>query len=202
MYEFDSLMKFTYGKNGGDSLIFLGDEEGTIQTVNATIDFLYTISTKLYIEHEIEAKTAKEGIGEFFEEVEPGTSILSQIYYKYYFETEKYFRYLKLVSSIEIEANPHTVFGIKDENDDEIEYHEVGDTGVLNLYELNNITKLIYIGKRYETEMYNDSSLSNNIIVEDTEVKDAYGNTITIKAATDVRVIYRYVTLQGTYKNE
>lgn len=219
IYEFDSLLKFQFNSTYGDELIFMTDEDNTKKTINATIDFIYTVSTKIYIEHEVETKKSYEGIGEFFETVKPGDNIKKALYYKYFFDSDKEFRYLKSISSIEIEANPHTIFGIKDEYDSEIEYHEVGDTGILNLSELNDISSIIYVGRRYEQKIYDENSLSDayryeylqgkppipiplDIITEDQKIKDAYGNTITISPLADVKITYRYITITGTYKQE
>lgn len=203
IYEFDSLMKFHYSGNstsGNDELYLLGDEEGLVTEVNATIDFLYNLSVEPYVEHEIKERTPSRGIGQFFEEVQPGTSIFNMIYYKYYIESDSKFRYLNNISSIEIEANPHTVFLIKDRNDTEAQYHEVGDTGVLRLYELNNIIALTYVGKRYIQTDYDDSTVSSDIITTDVKKKDINGNEFTIKAAADVMITYRYTAVEGWYK--
>ena len=203
IYEFDSLMLFYYfGENviGNDGLYLLGDAEGKVTSINATIDFIYGLSTKPYVAHEVKARTPVNGIGQFFEEVAPGTSIYSAIYYKYYIETSSKFRYLSSISSIEIEANPHTVFAIKDAADQEIKYHEVNDTGILNLYNLENIIFLTYVGKRYPLEFHNESTTSSDIIKTDITVKDNYGSDIVIRAAADVSVTYRYTVMEGSYK--
>lgn len=202
IYEFDSLMKFYYqGKNlgGNDELYLLGDEQGLVTEIHATIDFLYSLSVEPYVAHEIKERKPFRGIGQFFEEVAPNTSIFNMIYYKYYIDSDSKFRYLNTISSIEIEANPHTVFAIKDANDEEVQYHEVGDTGVLRLYELNNIVYLTYVGKRYITKDYDDSEVSD-IITTDVVKKDINGNEYTIKAAADVMITYRYAAVEGTYK--
>lgn len=203
IYEFDELINFFYygtKTTGNDALYLLGDADGSVTEVNATIDFLYSLSISPYVKHEQKERKSVRGVGQFYEEVAPDTSIYNSIYYKYYIESSSKFRYLSTLNSIEIEANPHTVFAIKDAEDDEIQYHEINDTGVLRLYELSNIEYLTYVGKRYETDLYDDSSLSNNIIKTDVTVKDIRGNDITIKAATDVSVTYRYTVIEGYYK--
>lgn len=203
IYEFDSLMKFYYRGSkytGNDALYLLGDADGLVTEVNATIDFLYSLSTKPYVAHEIKERKPYKGIGQFFEEVQPDTSIFNMIYYKYYVESDSKFRYLNTISSIEIEANPHTVFAIRDSADQQLQYHEVGDTGVLRLYELNNIIGLTYIGKRYIKELYDDSTVSDEIIKTDVTVKDIHGDDVTIKAAADVMITYRFTAVEGYYK--
>ena len=201
MYEFDSLLKFYYTGNPltNDSLYLLGDAEGLVTAVDATIDFVYGLSTEVYSAHEIQERTPIRGIGQFYEEVAPGESIYNTIYYQHYIESSSTFRRLSTISSIEIEANPHTVFGIRDGVETEIQYHEVGDTGVLRLYELSNITAIQYIGKRYLKTPYDDATLSEEIVTED--VLDDKNHYI-LNASTDVSVTYYYVDMQGTYKAE
>jgi len=201
MYEFDSLLKFYYTGNPltNDSLYLLGDAEGLVTAVDATIDFVYGLSTEVYSAHEIQERTPIRGIGQFYEEVAPGESIYNTIYYQHYIESSSTFRRLSTISSIEIEANPHTVFGIRDGVETEMQYHEVGDTGVLRLYELSNITAIQYIGKRYLKTPYDDATLSEEIVTED--VLDDKNHYI-LNASTDVSVTYYYVDMQGTYKAE
>lgn len=201
MYEFDSLLKFYYTGNPltNDSLYLLGDAEGLVTAVDATIDFVYGLSTEVYSAHEIQERTPIRGIGQFYEEVAPGESIYNTIYYQHYIESSSTFRRLSTISSIEIEANPHTVFGIRDGVEAEMQYHEVGDTGVLRLYELSNITAIQYIGKRYLKTPYDDATLSEEIVTED--VLDDKNHYI-LNASTDVSVTYYYVDMQGTYKAE
>ena len=199
MYEFDSLLTFYYTGDplGNDSLYFLCDEEGYVTAVDATIDFIYSLSSAPYKKHEVLQKTPITGIGQFYEEVKPGTNIYNTIYYQRYVESNSVFKYMNAMSSIEIEANPHTVFGIKDASDTEIQYHEINETGVLRLYELSNIMSLTYIGKRYLKTPYDESTVSEEIITEDVLGDD---NHYIIKGAADVSITYRFVDVQGIYK--
>lgn len=201
MYEFDSLLKFYYTGNplANDSLYLLGDAEGIVTAVDATIDFVYGLTAEVYEARKIQERTPVRGIGQFYEEVNPGESIYNTIYYQHYIESNSVFRRLSTISSIEIEANPHTVFGIKDGADSELQYHEIGDTGVLRLYELSNITAIKYIGKRYLKTPYDDATLTEEIITGN--VFDDDGHCI-LNASTDVSITYRYVDTQGTYKAE
>jgi len=199
MYEFDSLLKFYYTGSAlaNDSLYLLGDAEGAVVSVAATIDFIYSLTTEVYEAREIAERSSSRGIGQFFNEVTPGTSIYKWIYYQHRIESDTVFKYLNTISSIEIEANPHTVFGIKDISDSEMQYHEINDTGVLRLYELSNITAIKYIGKRYLKTPYDDSTVSDTIVTEDVLDSD---NHYILKAAADVSLTYRFVDIQGTYK--
>lgn len=205
IFEFDSLLKFYYkGPNytGNDYLYLLGDADGRVNKINATIDFVYGMSSEPYVDKQISERRPVRTLGQFFEEVVPGTSIFNSIYYKYYMSGQTHFRYLSDLNNIEIEANPHTVFLIKDRTDAEPQIHEIGDTGVLRLYNINNIEQLTYVGKRYNTQgFYNESSLSNDIITSDVVVKNVYNEDITIKAAADVMVTYYCTVVEGTYKN-
>ena len=201
IYEFDSLIKFYYtGKSAGnDSLYLLGDAEGLVTGIDATIDFLYSLSSDTYEAHQVQERRPIKGIGQFYEEVEPGESIYSIIYYKHYIESDSVFKYLNNISSIEIEANPHTVFAIKDLSDMTEQYHEINDTGVLRLYELNDIVGIRYVGKRYLKIPYDDNSLSEEIITEDILDDDDH---YILKASTDVMITYKFIDIQGIYKPE
>ena len=201
MYEFDSLIKFYYtGKGiGNDSLLLLGDAEGLVTGVDATIDFLYSLSTEVYEKHQIQERKPIKGIAQFYEEVKPGTSIYNAIYYQHYIESDSIFRQLNNISSIEIEANPHTVFAIRDASENVDQIHEINDTGILNLYELNDIIGIKYIGKRYLKTPYDDNTLSEEIVTED--VLDDKNHYI-LNASADVSLTYRFVDVQGIYKAE
>jgi len=186
MYEFDNLLTFYYTGNGliNDSLYLLGDAEGIVVGVDATIDFIYGITSEVYEEHQIAERKPIRGIGQFYSETDPGTSIFNIIYYQHYVDSDTIFKYLNQISSIEIEANPNTVFGIKDESDENIQYHEINDTGILRLYELSNITEIKYIGKKNLKVPFDESSLLNQIE----------------ESPADVSVTYRFEDIQGTYK--
>ena len=195
MYEFDNLIDFHYNEKllGNDGLYLLGDAEGQVTAIDATIDFLYSLSTEEYEAHKIVKYKLLKGTGQFYERVAPGTSIYNLICYKHYIESDTVFKHINNISSIEIEADPHTVFAIKDASDDDEQIHEVGDTGILSFYELSDIMSIRYVGRRYFTIPYDDSTLSDNIITEDT--LDG------ISASADVSVTYRFTDIQGTYKN-
>lgn len=201
MYEFDSLIKFYYTKDilTNDSLYLLGDAEGVVTAIDATIDFLYSLSTEPYEAHQIAERKSIRNIGQFFGEVKPGTSIYNIIYYQHYIESDTMFKYLNNISSIEIEANPHTVFAIRDSSDEIEQYHEINDTGILRLYELSDIRNIRYVGKRYLKTPYDDSTLSEEIITKD--VLDDENHYI-LNASADVLITYRFIYVQGTYKEE
>ena len=202
IYEFDSLMKFYYTNRsvGNDSLYLLGDAEGLVVSVDATIDFLYSLSTEVYEAHQILERKPIKGIAQFYEEVKPGTSIYKAIYYQHYIESNSIFKQLDSITSIEIEANPHTVFAIRTFGENEDSYYEINDTGILNLYELtDSITGIKYIGKRYLKTPYDDNTLSEEIVTEDVlDDKDHY----ILNASADVCITYRFVDVQGIYKSE
>ena len=197
VYEFDDLITFHYGKNGYDSLYLLGDAQNSVTGIDATIDFVYTLNIEAYGQHEIKNYNLVEGISQFYEEVNPGTSIYNIIYSQHYFESNTTFKRLYTISDIEIEANPHTVFLIKTGTDTEARQYEIGDTGTLSLNELNNITEIKYVGKRYLKVDYDDSTVSEEIITEN--IIDNEGHYV-LKASADVSLTYNYIDRQGTYK--
>ena len=85
MYEFDNRLIYTTK----DSLILLGDAEGRVNTIHATVDFLYEIKIDIYEQKRIEKREIKRGIGQFFEECKPDENIYNDIYYKYHIEWDK-----------------------------------------------------------------------------------------------------------------
>lgn len=171
IYEFDENLIY----NALDSLIFLGDAERKVTTVRATVDFLYDMTTEVYQAKQIQERTVKSGIGQIFNEYLPNYNIYNEIYYKYYIESEKSFRRLNTISSIEIEANPGCIFSVKDASDTVAEEHVIGDTGQLRFTDLSNINGIKYVG----------------ILVNGVK------NT-TRKA--DVLINYEYVATKGSYK--
>lgn len=199
IYEFDSLLSFHYNEKEleNDSLYLLTDAEGVVTGVDATIDFIYELSVEEYEEHQIEERRPIKGIGQFYGEVEPGDSIYKTIYYQHYLESDSIFKYLNNITSIEIEANPHTVFAIRDRQEKQPQIHEINETGVLRLYELEEILEIKYLGKRYLETPYDESTLTSEVLTESVLDKD---NHFIINAAADVSVTYRYMDIQGTYK--
>ena len=175
IYEFDNRLVYT----ANDQLYLLGDAEGKVTSVNATIDFLYEIRSEVYQAKRIQTREVKSGIGQIFGEYQSDVSIYNEIYYRYYTEWTDYFRRLNTISSIEIEANPDTVFLIRDASENQPEEHEIGDTGVLRLYELNDITQIKYLGVRNRVTGEIDSSKPANVLIN-----------------------YYYTLIRGTYKGE
>ena len=171
IYEFDENLVYT----SLDSLILLGDAQRKVETVRATVDFLYDVTTEVYQAKQIQEKTVKSGIGQLFSEYSPNYNIYNEIYYKYYIEGEKTFRRLNTIKSIEIEANPNTVFAIKDASDKDAEEHIIGDTGQLRFTDLSNINGIRYVGV----------------------LKDGVKDT---SRKADVLINYEYVATKGTYK--
>ena len=172
VYEFDSRLIYTK-----DSFLYLkGDADNKVQTVKATIDFLYELQSEIYQEKQIQSKEIRVGVGQLFGEYKADTSLWNEIYTKYYIKWDTTFRALNSLSSIEIEANPGTVFRIKDAADLTAQYHEIGDTGLLDLYELSNIKELRYIGVR-------------NRLTGEIEAKPA-----------NILLNYKYSLVKGTYK--
>ena len=198
-YEFDDLIKFHYRNNAfdNDSLFLLGDAEGYVTGVDATIDFLYTLSIEPYEKRQIEEYGVLKNIGQFYGEVQPNTSIYRIIYTQHYIESDSFFKRLQNISSIEIEADPNTVFILKDELEDEEHYYEINDTGLLKLDNFNNIVEIKYAGRRYLKTAYDESTMSEEIITEDIFDDNNY---YTIKASADVSLTYIYSDIQGTYK--
>lgn len=173
-YEFDTEISFTKD----DNLILLGDMEGKVKRVNATIDFLYELESKVYESKEVKTRTLSKGIGQVYNSFAPEESIFRTIYYKYYSEWALEYRRLNEITTIEIEANPGAIFAIKDEADKTEELHEVGWTGILNFHNLSSIIDLKYHGMRKAD------------------------GSIDVKQRVDATVNYNYSVVKGTYKEE
>lgn len=179
-YYFDENIKFTKGS----SLVVLGENGDTVDTVHITVDFLYEIGTEPYVPKQIDTKISYKGIGQVYNTYKPETSIYSDIYYKYYYEWLNEFRRLSKIDWICIEANPRAVFMIQDETDNptmpaRTMYHEVNQTGILNIEGLTSVKEIKYIG-----------------------MKDPATGEILKNIDCDVVLDYLYYTTEGTYREE
>jgi len=177
IYEFDN--RLTYTKN--DELYLLSCAEYEEETdlikkqkklipVKATIDFLYDLQSEVYEAKQIQTRQVKLVIGQIFNEYrnksqEDGVSIYTDIFRKYFIDWDDSFRKLNSISSIEIEANPYTVFLIQDSSEIKPEQHEINDTGNLKLYELNNIQEIRYLGVRDKNTGEIDYTQPANVLV-------------------------------------
>ena len=171
VYDFDSRFTYTSPEQG---LYLLGDANKTVQTVNATIDFLYDSSIEEYLGKKVDHLKSMRGVGQIFGTFKKGQSIRDEIFARYFMESELHFCNLNRLWGIEIEANPGTKFEIRDSNDPvqpenpQDIIHIINQTGVLRLYDIDEIT----------------------------EVKLSMDNADTV----DVIVTYYYTLLEGDYK--
>ena len=76
IYEFDNRLEYT----ASDNLAILGDAEGLVNTVHVTVDFLYEIKSDVYQEKRIQTRQVKDGIGQVFEECQPGENLFNEIF--------------------------------------------------------------------------------------------------------------------------
>lgn len=201
-YTFDSLITF----NKNSFISFLGFDEKyynetnspvpEITSINTTIDFIYEYAKKPYAEKKIKSQSVATGIGQYYEPTYANTSIYSLIYNKYYRQWNLFFSKLSSLYSVSIEANPKAVFLIKDSNDlNNVEYlHEIGDTGVLHLYNLTNIKELKFLGFRQNDGSIKDKIYIKTVINEKGEPEDIYKDV-----STDILVNYTYVLTKGEY---
>ena len=201
IYTFDSLLTFTKNSfisfEGFDKAYYINNNIPIPQdtSVNITIDFAYEFLRKPYVEKKIKSQTVSTGIGQYYEPTVANTSIYGLIYNKYYRNWELYFSKLSNLYSISIEANPKTVFLIRDINDNNSNehIHEVGDTGILNLYNLTSIKEIKFLGIRDENgNIQNKKHIK--IINENKEIEDIYE-----EISTDILVNYIYVLTKGEY---
>lgn len=175
-YVFDSLLTF----NKDSKLYFLNADEdyqdALRTTINATINFIYSIIKKPYELKRIKSQSTVIGVGQYYEHTESETSIYNAIHNKYYIDWSSMFTKLINLADIEIEANPKSVFLIRDVNDAAVNeyYHEIGDTGVLNINNIANIKEIKFLG-----------------------IRQADGTIL--RKSTDVLINYTYILAKGEY---
>lgn len=223
VYEIDSLLKFTYNSNGGDSLYIIGHDDS--DRTEAIIDFIYSRTVDLYPGKQIKDKTPTTVVGQYFETVYPNNDIYGILKYKYYFETSNTFKRLKETFGLEIQAPPHSVFCAELFNDISNErYYEINETGILHIYDIASIKNLSYIGKRMLIDnpvsaedpvtqeekivggefTFNKSSVTDKYVTETIEVQDMYNfnEMVILKAPTDILVTYKIIVLNGHYRED
>lgn len=171
IYEIDDRISFNGTELNVGVFNFDGsyEENGkSITTLNATIDFLYTLEVDKYIGKQETEREQNQTIGQYSGNIKSNVNLRSQIIKKYYFESTREYRKVNRISSIEIEAAPYSVFLLKDYGDrDTIEEIKttVGETGILSLYELTDLTDLIYLGRIDKSTGEIDSSISTDILI-------------------------------------
>lgn len=171
-YEFDDRLIYTTNNN----ISFLGDSEGNVNTIKATVDFLYDITTEIYKEKQIQAEEFDLGWGQLYGNYSSETNLYREIYYKYNIETEDEFRQLNNITAIRIETDPNAVFRIKDRADTVGELHYVDATGILYIEGLESISDIIYVG------------VNDGVAIIDKDL--------------DISLDYRYTVVSGLYKKE
>ena len=154
-YVFDESINLTEV----DRVCILGAEENIYSDENTVnniihidVDFLYDMCQDIYKERPVVNKIFDKNMGQVYSFYSPGDSVYRDIYYKYYYKWEDQFRVLSEIDWTCIEANPGAIFLIKDYRDNEYPeedmYHEINQTGVLNLEGLGEIRDIRYIGFR------------------------------------------------------
>lgn len=212
IYHFDDSIKFYYDKKIKNKLCFCGDAEGRVTAVDASIDFIYKISIQNYEEPEEKQFITEYKIGQISDTLIPQTSIYNLIYTKYYFKTDLSIRYLDNLDSIEIEADPHTVFSILDNTDpleNGGEYHEVNDTGLLVLNNIGFINDIIYVGRLSKISDYDEGQIGEELttVIEGKTV-DIDPNSadnkhyIVYNKNADVTVRYKGTVINKVYEPE
>ena len=202
-YKFDSSIVFDKGRYQSEEMLYFRGPSPARNnplylddinwhknnSVNATINFIYYLTKRPVKKKEIESIEKKIGIGQYYESVNPETSIFNRIKQKYEYsgknpEGKEYYIKPISINSINIEANPGATFYITDFNDPTAvaEEHIIGKTGNLTIdYDLINISKNI-VFKGYTDLSLKDAKLENRRM--------------------DILVDYCYTTEKGIYSNE
>jgi len=142
-----------------DSVVILGgveniynDNNEIINNIHIDVDFIYEMTQEPYKERAVRNKITERGMGQIYGTYSSGSSIYRDVYYKYYYNWGNESRFLSEINWTCIEANPGAIFLIKDFLDtsasEESMYHEINQTGLLNLEGLGAITNIKYIGMR------------------------------------------------------
>lgn len=177
----DYILTMAYEKYGVDTLAQVTDEMRTqiildayriLETVDMTVDFVYELKIGKTKAKQIKTSTQKRALGQLHEWFEPGQSLFTPIYNKYYFESdhplgngEPQFRRLNNIYGIRIEANPGSLFNIESDDGD-LKTFEIGQTGVLNFYDLVDISKINYVGWKKDKAGNIDYTRGTNVILD------------------------------------
>lgn len=149
----------------------------TNEKVYVQVDFVYTVAMSSYTAKPIKSRLVKRNIGQLYDTFNANTSLYNLIYNKYFTDWNYYYKRLYNIFGISIEADAGTVFRIKDESDKDFDEYTIGDTGVLNLTDINDITDIIYVGQ-YE------------------------GDKLNTNKANEILLDYCYSTISGEYQTE
>lgn len=168
VYQFDDSIIFDRNTNlliQGSCEDYEGKEK---EVIHLNIDFLYDTESSYVEAGEDEIDTQENGIGQIFGIYKPSTDLFKEIKLRLAYDNGIRFRRLNSLEWICIEAIPGSVFSITDESDDQSQYHEINDTGILNLEGVGYIASLRYEGVRdFSTgKIKTDKSALNNLIID------------------------------------
>ena len=186
VYDFDNMISF----NQNNQIYFAKSESpaNENEVVNVNINFLYDVIIEKDLGRNEITSFVTRGIGQFVKVCQPGENILDQISSKYDIHTDTHFQELNSITSIEIEADPGSVFLIKDSSDpvqEDAEEHEINDTSVLRFYDLTDNFKMIKYKNRKVKVRKN-----NKQVQEDKNIP------------TTVMITYYYTMRQGEYERQ
>lgn len=149
VYEFDNRLVYDASADNfylyGDD----GEQQQKVTSVDVTIDFLYELETDIYRPKDIQSRSIRQSIGQIYQYCTPNENLYRTIYYKYYIDWDDQFIKMNNLSSIIIEANPGAMFEIQDAGGESSgELHVVGATGLLELFDMENIIAIRYLGMK------------------------------------------------------
>ena len=146
-------------------VILMQDINNTKDTFEATINFTYTTEQTAAEKESYKSLVATKGIGQISGTFEPEFSVYNEIFYKYYYSTNKILNKIDALYTVKIEADKNSVFLITDNTD---ESHEdviiINDTELLVLEDVENIKNIVYKGKMINGEI--NTSFKSNILID------------------------------------
>lgn len=146
IYCFDKMIKFT-----PDNKIEIENTE-----VEVIVNFLYKSSKKFKDEEYLDKITIEKRVGQIYQNISQDDSIINFIKEKHEFTINKKIQKILQFTGINIEANPGSLFAIRDKGDEVDTIFEIGPTGNLTLANVFNIEDIRYYGPEKNVDLLMD----------------------------------------------
>lgn len=142
-------------------------------SLEATIDYLAAITQTENIKKLAKRISYTINPAQLWGTFEVDDLLSKKIYLKYYLDYPKYYQSLLAIDKITIAAAPGTICYIKDSFDDATYRHQIGDTGILELYDDEAVIMTFYFHgihlslaiDKHEDDIKDNEYLESNLIV-------------------------------------